>query len=67
MVKTNKNLSENRIKALLPSVKNKARKTELMLKRKFELKQQKKKDRDKRKKEREAKGLPVIKYLAFRA
>ena len=60
MVKTDQNLSNDQIKQLLPSVKNRARKTQLMLKLKFEMKKQKKRERELRKKEREIKGLAVI-------
>jgi len=47
------------IKKALPWVKNRARKIQMMLQMKFELKKQQKQEKELRKKERAAKGLPV--------
>lgn len=67
MVKTEQNLSSSTIKQLLPTVKNRARKTQLMLKLKFDLSKQKKKERELRKKERQLTCAPVTFTLAFAA
>ena len=59
MVKREKKVSSSTIKEVLPTMKNRLRKTELRLKMKFEVKSQRKKERMQRKKEREINGTEV--------
>lgn len=51
--------SVNKLKTLLPTIKNKTRKVQIMLRLKYEMKKQQKDDREKRKRERERTGQPV--------